>query len=101
MFEIELRREKGELYQIIRVKPDRNFNNKLGGMPCQSLCGHNYKRFHLTCMFCRLRRVYYGKMPSKIRVAPYMLLIWKDRKHSKIKNLLLKKLLTICELLAN
>ena len=101
MFEIELKREGGELYQIIKIKPSSSMKNKMGGMPCQSLCGHNFKRFHLTCMFCRLRRVYYGKMPNKIRVTPYLLLIWKDRKYAKIKNVLLKKLLTLCEWLAN
>jgi len=40
-------------------------------------------------------------MPSEIPVDFYMLLIWKRRRFRRIKNFLLRRLLTICEVLAN
>ncbi|MGB9672066.1 MAG: hypothetical protein ACPLZY_02850 [Candidatus Norongarragalinales archaeon] len=100
MFTCRIYRRGKTLWQEIVVEPG-TFKAKLGGMPCQHLCGHGFRRFHLTCAFCRVRRVYMGKMPSRIRVTPYLMLIWVDRPHRRLKDLFLKKLLTLAEFLAN
>jgi hypothetical protein len=90
------------------------------------LCGYNLRRPHLTCMFCRLRRYFYGKMDKKkyhynrymkcvllnnpadmeqymfplsddVFASVYIILIDKTRKLAKVKDIPLKKLLAIAE----
>ncbi|MGD0029413.1 MAG: hypothetical protein ABSC91_10795 [Candidatus Bathyarchaeia archaeon] len=88
-------------------------------MACSSLCGYTneMRRPHLSCLWCRVRRFFYGKLDVKkyhknryIRgmVFPpkyfnYVLCIDTSpgRKFKIIKDFLLKHLLTICEGLAN
>jgi hypothetical protein len=85
-------------------------------MPCSSLCGYTdeMRRPHFSCLFCRVRRLFYGKMDSKRyhynkiarlvfpqQCVTYVLLIDQERSFKRVKDALLKKLLTICELLAN
>jgi hypothetical protein len=85
-------------------------------MPCHSLCGYSNRmsRPHFTCLFCRVRRFFYGKMDknkyhynSKMRIVmpqdcqTYVLFIDNKRPHAKIKEQVLKRLLTICEWLSN
>jgi hypothetical protein len=85
-------------------------------MPCSSLCGYagKMRRPHFSCLFCRVRRFFYGKMdPEKyhynslMRVVfpedqtTYVLLIDNNRRNAKVKAAILKRLLTICEWLAN
>jgi len=31
-------------------------------MPCTNLCGKPLKRFHMTCLWCRLQRIRYGRL---------------------------------------
>ena len=71
------------------------------GMPCQTLCGMNLHRFHLTCSSCRLRRVWLGEMPNLIRVHVHGIAVWDDRPQARLKDVLLKKLISVCEWLAN
>jgi len=85
-------------------------------MPCHSLCGHSERmhRPHISCLFCRVRRYFYGKMDkkkyhynSKLRIVmpqeceTYVLFIDKRRPHEKIKAILLKRVLTLAEWLSN
>jgi hypothetical protein len=85
-------------------------------MACSSLCGYtnDMRRPHLSCLFCRIRRFFYGKMdPIKYHynrymriVVPadqttYVLLIDNKRRLACVKAQILKRLLTICEWLAN
>jgi hypothetical protein len=85
-------------------------------MACSSLCGYTdeMRRPHFSCLFCRIRRFFYGKMdPKKYRynrymriVVPadqttYVLLIDNKRRLACVKAQILKRLLTICEWLAN
>jgi DNA-directed RNA polymerase subunit RPC12/RpoP len=83
---------KGQLYQI--------FPKFIGAVPCKNLCGHDMERFHITCMYCRSKRVAQGKIPHYIRVEPQTVFIWKDRFAYKAKNIILKKLFNIVEMLA-
>jgi hypothetical protein len=87
-------------------------------MNCYTLCGYKEcghgRRPHFSCLFCRLRRFFYGKMDPKkyhynryMRVVMpqdctnYILIIDNKRRFAKAKGLVLKKLLTIVEWLAN
>lgn len=91
-------------------------------MLCRSLCGKNLRRFHFTCIFCRIRRFYYKKLGSshfhKVQltitvkesengvVIPkqsvfYCLVIDNNRNFKKLKQILLSKVLTLAEFLAN
>jgi hypothetical protein len=85
-------------------------------MACSSLCGYtnDMRRPHVSCLFCRIRRFFYGKMdPRKYHynrymriVVPadqttYVLLIDNKRRLAHVKGAILKRLLTICEWLAN
>jgi len=71
------------------------------GFACRKLCNLNLKRPHMTCLYCASRRAYYGKGHRPVRfIDTYILNIDRERRFAKVKNLLLKKLLTICEMLA-
>jgi hypothetical protein len=72
-------------------------------MPCRSLCGLDLKRPHLTCFtFCRIRRVYYGKMPAMNEVeGVYRCIVLKNRRFKPIKDALFKLLATWMEICAN
>jgi hypothetical protein len=68
---------------------------------CRKLCGLNLKRPHMTCLYCASRKAYYGKGYRHVRfIDTYILNIDRERRFAKTKDLLLKKLLTICEMLA-
>lgn len=71
------------------------------GMPCRSLCGHIFHRPHFACLHCRIRRMHNKKIPSRIRVLDYHLLMWIDRPGRRWKGPLLKKLMSVVEFLAN
>jgi hypothetical protein len=84
-------------------------------MPCRTLCRHPLGRFHWSCLYCRIRRFFYGKMDQKKyhynrymgvvinnrQPAPYIIFIDPDRKLAAVKDKLLKKVLTLAEMLAN
>jgi hypothetical protein len=83
-------------YDNLAMLPCRRF-----APPCLPLCGFDLRRWHLTCIFsCLLRRVHYGKMPAKIPVQAYTLWIHRGRRFERVKQVLLKRLLTICEQVA-
>jgi hypothetical protein len=75
-------------------------------MACRPLCGFEWLRYpHPTCWaFCRLRRVYYGKMPAHLAIhivrlqlghLPYSLLIQTHRCLARIKDVLIGLCFTI------
>jgi hypothetical protein len=83
---------------------------------CHTLCGHSNEmsRPHLTCLFCRVRKYFYGKCDRKyfhynrlMRIvmpgdcSNYVLFIDNKRHLAPLKAAILKRLLTICEWLAN
>jgi len=88
-------------------------------MACSSLCGFTdeMRRPHLSCLLCRIRSLHYGKLdPKKYHTNRFMrgmvfpasyynYVICIDtspnRRFKKVKDRLLKHLLTICEGLAN
>jgi hypothetical protein len=92
-------------------------------LPCKKLCGHDLKRFHVTCLVCRFRRAYVGKYRARYLdharvecrmiydkrgyyIVPrkgycYVLTVDGDRKNRRIKDVLLKRVLSVAEILAN
>ena len=85
-------------------------------MPCKSLCHHKLHRFHFTCLYCRLRRFFYGRMdkkkyhynrylgvvmPQPDKQSTYVLIIDENRHLRAVKAAILKRWLTIAEWLAN
>ena len=81
---------------------------------CRKLCGYKLRRPHFTCMFCRVRRFFYGKLDRKkyhynrkMRIVlpedctTYVLFIDNKRHLANVKALVLQRLLTVCEWLAN
>jgi len=70
-------------------------------MACRPLCGFDLKRPHLTCIAgCRIRRVYYGKLPNTIeldRIEFYELRVLKRRRFNRLKDILMKQALSLIE----
>ena len=88
----------------VKLKPEgyRAFPRRPFVMPCRALCGLDLKRVHFTCMFCRLRRVFAGKMTARNDCHTYSLIIMDHRPLATVKDLLLRKfVLPIAEALAN
>jgi hypothetical protein len=89
--------EKGELFEMFTLPKPPNKNND-----CHEICPHELARPHFTCWrTCRRARAYRGELPTLIRVRPYTLLIHTDRPNFRLKDMFIKKLATIQELLAN
>jgi hypothetical protein len=81
---------------------------------CKKLCGYEMKRPHFSCLFCRVRRLFYGKIDKTqyhynryMRIvmpqdcSTYIIFIDNKRHFRNVKAAILKRLLTICEWLAN
>ena len=73
-------------------------------MPCRNLCDRDLRRVHFTCamtalrMGCRIRRVYYGKLPVMNELDGVIILkILKNRRFKRVKNRLLKLAITLVE----
>lgn len=90
-----------------RFKPENfpRFKPRPFVMACRSLCGMELKRVHLPCVtFCRIRRVYHGKlpalneleeihtimMPKDGHLAPYMIFVLKCRRFAAAKRILFR-----------
>jgi len=70
-------------------------------LPCHTLCLSKKSRWHLTCSFCRIRRVYERKLPNSFPVQLYTLVILPNRPLTFLKGTILKKILTIAEYFAS
>ena len=89
----------GQVWQRFLLSGKGRKSGKSGSC---SRCRSRLKRFHFTCLKCRRKRAEEGRIPELIRVVPYTLLIWKDRPLARVKNRLLKAVLTLVEVfLAN
>lgn len=68
-------------------------------MACRPLCGMDLKRPHLTCITsCRIRRVYYGKLPNINQLERIVeLRVMKHRRLAPLKDAIMKEALTLVE----
>lgn len=94
---------KGKAFQVTTVPASKQVKRHLFSPKCVDLCGYELRRPHLCCWSgaCRLPRVKAGKLPAVIPVDVYFLGIHTTRKHAWLKRWLLKKVLSIAEILAN
>jgi len=69
---------------------------------CKSICGHDLKRPHITCLYCRMRRMRYGKIPKAIKVQIYYIAVQIEspRRFARAKDILFGRLLNLAEFLA-
>lgn len=93
--------EDGRFYQVWQLPKQVGQKVPHGTLPCQDICGNKLRRVHVTCLTCRARKVLRGELPSYYRIGVYFLTWREDRTLARLKGLLLKKLLTFAELLAN
>jgi hypothetical protein len=84
-------------YQIFMFPP--SLHSKKGSL-CSGLCGHSLKRFHFSCLRCRLRRVFFGEMKNPVPVTPYVILLRK-RTEKTFLTRIIKHWLTVLEFLDN
>ena len=91
-----IRDPKGQVWQKFLVGSNPTPKN-VRSVSC-SRCRNKLKRFHATCLKCRRKKAAEGRIPKMIRVQPYTLLILKDRPLAKIKDRLLKAVLTLVEI---
>jgi hypothetical protein len=79
-----------------REMPRRGF-----AMACRPLCGWDLKRPHLTCFTgCRIRRVYYHKLPDVNeldRVILFEFRVLKRRRFARLKDLLMKETISLID----
>ena len=68
-------------------------------MPCRPLCGLDLKRPHLTCVTsCRIRRVYYHKLPDVNQLDRIVeLRVLKRRRFASVKDAVMKELLSLID----
>ena len=91
-------------HMYLWIHPDTNgVPSNQGGscLPCQSLCKLQLNRPRFTCLFCRIRRRLIGKIPALIPIAIFFIYRREDSPNWPWRNFLLKKLMTLCEFLAN
>jgi hypothetical protein len=83
-------------------------------MACAKVCPLGLKRFHATCIFCHYRRAYKKQLNPKNYVHPHFrrstnprrwttlyLAVDNERRFKAAKELLLRKLMVIAEMLSN
>jgi len=94
MWNIHVILDRGMYWYSMQIKPG---NVHQTGIPfaCVPLCERHLHRPHLTCLWCRIRRAWYGKMPTKIPVDLIILHVHKAQKHAKLKAAIRKFLLTL------
>lgn len=83
-------------YQLFMFPPGLH---KAEGTLCSGVCGHKLRRFHFSCLRCRLRRVFFGKIKNPVPITPYVILLRKS--HSGGMGKIIKTWLTILEFLDN
>ena len=72
-------------------------------MNCRPLCGLDLKRIHTTCwLHCRIRKVYYGKLPAVTGLRAVWALGWrfdpaKDQPKKPIREALFKRIALLME----
>jgi len=67
------------------------------GIPfaCYALCEQQIRRPHLTCLWCRARRVHYKLLKEKIPVEILTIAINKQQKYPRLKAIVRKMLFTL------
>jgi hypothetical protein len=93
---LDLKNPTAGYFQIFMFPPNLHRNE---GALCSGLCGHHLKRFHFSCLRCRLRRVFFGKIKNPVPVTPYVILLRKS--HLGGMGKIIKTWLMLLEFLDN
>lgn len=95
---LEVDEERNTLWQHWRITVHGDVKPFPTGFACQSLCGRRFRRPHLTCMFCRQRRIAFKQRATKVSVLiQYFILV---KKRSFLKKWLFKKVAVLFEFFA-
>ena len=86
---------------IETLKPQLDKPHGPLALSCHTLCLSKKSRWHVTCSFCRIRRVYERKLPNSFPVQFYTLMIIPSRPLAFLKSIILKKILTFAEYFAS
>jgi len=93
--------EDGEYYEFYKF-PKLVGGSRGPGLPCKDICGQvSLRRVHLTCLHCRARRVWLGKLPNMFVVDLHFWTVRRGRPFAFAKNLIIKWLASVIELLAD
>jgi hypothetical protein len=90
--------DDGQFYQVFELPGNLPMK---GRPPCQTVCGHELHRIHLSCLRCRARRVLRGDLPPTFPVGVYYLVWRKGRRFEAVKAAILKRLLSVAEFLSD
>lgn len=95
------RDRKGQFWQEFINFPKEIRHARFPRPYCVELCGRDLRRPHFTCLFCRIRKIYEGKLPSKLPIdPPVTLLPYANRRFARVRAFLVRKLFNIAELLS-
>lgn len=77
----------------------RCFKRSLFSFFCQPYCSKKVKRIHLSCFWCRARRIMEGKIDNPVKVDLYIDVVHKDIKLNELRQYLIKNLTSLKELI--
>ena len=85
-------------FYYLRARPRERRKFSPGGAGCRYLCGQNLRRPHFTCVSggCKLRNVWYGRVPPVFEVEDFSMYFVKERR-SRLKRFLRKVLVSLME----
>jgi hypothetical protein len=93
--------DDGEYYEFYKL-PDLVGRAKRPGLPCKDICGQvSLRRIHLTCLHCRARRIWLGKLPNLFIVDLHFWTVRRGRRFAFLKDFWIKWLASVIELLAD
>jgi hypothetical protein len=99
------RDEQGRLFVETVWKPQgireraREMPRRRFAMTCRPLCGFDLRRPHVTCVTaCRIRRVYYHKLPDLNELDRIVeLRVLKRRRFAPLKDAIMKEMLSLID----
>lgn len=88
------------IYYVIPRKlkfKGKPFLGNIIAFPCISYCNKNINRTHLSCLWCRKRRIIEGKVDNPVKVDLYIDVVHKDIKMCRLRQYLIKNLRSLIE----
>lgn len=92
-------KEEKWLYNVLvkDPKPDKRY---FWSLACQPYCHNGLKRLHLTCLRCRIRRIFRGKVGNPIKIGLYFAPVYLDRETNPFREFLSKNLHSLAEFIS-
>jgi len=90
--------EKGESFAVYNLpEPPEGYVKPRFAPKCAGICNNKLRRWHLTCLVCRYRKIKNGKLPLVVPITIYMLAMGHNRRFERFQRFLVKKELAIVE----